>query len=66
MWCGYERKFWSEVSSSVVTVGLRPIFRIWDLGLRGECPGILSRIYASFGENHEKLRKARSTSATED
>ena len=41
-----------------------------DLGLWVGCPpltsleGILARIYASFGENHGKLRTARSTSAT--
>ena len=43
-----------------------------DLGLQVECPpwgslyGIVARIYASFGENHGKLRTARSTSATEE
>ena len=30
----------------------------------GSFYGILARIYASFGENHEKLRTARSTSST--
>ena len=43
-----------------------------DLGLWVDCPpwGVFlrdpSRIYACFGENHGKLRTARSTSATGD
>ena len=43
-----------------------------DLGQWVGCPpwgsfsGIVARIYASFGENHEKLKTARSTRAIED
>ena len=51
-------------------IGFRPIIRLWDLGLQGECPPwgsfswILAGIYTSFRENHGKLRKAMLTSTT--
>ena len=53
-------------------VGLRPIVRMCDLGLRAVCPlwgffwMILSHIYSNFGGNYTKLQIARSTSVTEN
>ena len=50
--------------------GISPVGYSSALGLLKECPplesfkGILTRIYASFGENHGKPRTARSTSTT--
>ena len=47
-------------------LGLRPFVPIWDLGLWGSFLGTLIHIYTSFGENQEKLRTARLSSATWD
>ena len=59
-----------ENTEEVVVGGVKADYHTRDLGLWVGCPpwgsfyGILARIYASFGENHGKLRTARSTSAT--
>ena len=52
-------------------MGLRSVARIWDLGLRVECPSwkyflrILTSIYTNFNEKHEKQRTTKSQSPTE-
>ena len=56
--------------SGYLTVGLSPIFTpgtqayMQNVLCGGFCQGILIRIYPRFGENHGKLQKVRSTSAT--
>ena len=67
----FRRKFLNGKVCWLV-VELTPNFLLCNLGLQGMWPprgsfwGIIARIYANFGENHGKIRTARSSSVAGD